>query len=85
MPITTVASYPITTEAFVNHWNQVNTFLGLPANALVLVGGYTVANLATDRTAFLTAITNVTNADNIRTNTASDRDIKKFNIRARLT
>ena len=85
MPITTDASYPITAEQFINHWNQINTFLGLPANALVLVGSYTVANLTTDRTALLNAATAVINADNVRANTASDRDIKKFSIRARLT
>ena len=85
MPITTVASYPITTEQFINHWNQVNTFLGLPANALTLVGGYTVANLTTDRTALLTAITAVVAADNVQTNTAADRDIKKAALRVRVT
>ena len=85
MPITTVASYPITAEAFINHWTQVNTFLGLPANALILVGGYTVANLTTDRTAILSAITAVVTADNVRTNTASDRDIKKAALRVRVT
>ena len=85
MPITTVASYPITAEQFINHWNQVNTFLGLPANALTLVGGYTVANFTTDRTALMTAITAVVAADNVQTNTASDRDIKKAALRVRIT
>ena len=85
MPITTVASYPITAEAFLNHWNQVNTFLGLPANALTLVGGYTVANLTTDRTALMNSITAVVAADNVQTNTASDRDIKKAAFRVRIT
>lgn len=83
MPITTIGSYLPATQEFINHWNAANSELGA-GGPMTLQGGYAVAALIAERTALENAIIAVEGTDNIRTNTASDRDIKKAALRPRL-
>lgn len=55
-------------QEFINHWTAVNATLG--DTPLILRGGYTVANLTTDRIAILNAINVIISAD-IAAQTAS--------------
>ena len=82
MPISTIGTYLPTIQQFTNHWTQVN--VELAATPLILTGGYALANLQTERANLETAILAVTPADNVRANTATDRDIKKNAVRSRL-
>jgi hypothetical protein len=82
MAISTIASYLPTMQEFIDHWTDVNT--AIAPTVLTLQGGYTVANLTTDRSAVDTAITAVESADNARQIAAGDRDLKKSSARIRL-
>lgn len=83
MAISAVGTYLPTVQEFLNHWTQANLELG--AAPIVLSDGYTLANFSADRTALENAVLGLQPVDNIRTNTAADRDIKKNALRARLT
>src|SRR5438874_13711559 len=54
MPLTSFESYVSTSEEYISHWDQVNSALGSP---MTLPGGYTRANLISDRAAIDAAIT----------------------------
>ena len=82
LPISTIGTYVPVMQEFINHWTQINIELG--ATPLLLSGGYTVANFASDRTALENAIIGLNPADNTRSNTAANRDIKKAALRVRL-
>ncbi len=81
MPLSSVGSYLPATQEFINHWDQVNTALGSP---LLLQGGYTRANLVTDRAALQAAITLTESSDNVRQTAATNRDLKKGGIYPRI-
>ena len=83
LPISTIGTYVPVMQEFINHWTQTN--IELEATPLLLSGGYTVANFASDRTALENAVIALNPADNTRSNTAADRDIKKAALRVRLT
>jgi hypothetical protein len=70
-------------EEFVAHWTEVNA--ALAPGALLLQGGFTLANFTTARTNIVTAIDAVTTADNSRQGDATDRDLAKAALRDRLT
>ncbi len=82
MPLSSIGSYLPTTQEFINHWDQVNTALG--DSPLLLHGGYTRANLITDRTALQTAVTLTEASDNVRQTAATDRDNKKAGVYPRI-
>ena len=65
------------------HWQQVNTALG--ATPLTLKGGYTIANLQTDRNALQAAITALQPLENTLETAQLDRDTRKKAIQARVT
>src|SRR5207237_10416851 len=82
MPISTIASYLSTMQQVIDHWTAVNT--AISPTVLTLSGGYTVANFTTARTAIATAITAIETPDNARQMAATDEDIKRANLRARI-
>lgn len=69
-------------QQFIQHWTSVNA--ALAPGALLLRGGYTLANFTADRTALQTAITNVEDRNNARQIAANNRDIRKTNLVPRL-
>jgi len=78
MPLTTIASYLTVCQTFVNHWDLVNTALGGgPSTDLKLKGGYTVANLTSDRAALDTMISTCAANFSARQTSANARDIGK--------
>lgn len=81
MPLSSVASYLSTTEAFIAHWTAVNADLGA---ALVLPTTYNVASLTTDRATLQTKITAIQTADNSVEIAAGARDLKKGPLRERV-
>jgi hypothetical protein len=81
MPIGNIEAVIPTMTEFIAHWNQVNSDLPAP---LVLPGGYTVATLTTDRTAFQDLMIAVEVADNARQVNASSRDFQKAAMKERL-
>ena len=80
--ISAIGTYLPTVQEFITHWTQANAELG--ASPVLLQGGFTLANLQADRAALEAAILALQPVDNTRSSTASDRDIKKSAIRARL-
>lgn len=82
MAISSIGSYPPTMEEFIAHWTEVNA--ALAPGALLLQGGFTLANFTTARTDIVTAIDAVTTADNSRQGDATDRDIAKAALKSRL-
>lgn len=85
MPITDIGSYPITMQVFIDHWIDVNAFLGgTPATDLELRGSYTLGNFTADRASLDTLITFIT-TDNTLELAVADRDAKKRDIRTRYT
>lgn len=82
MPLSSIGSYLPATQEFINHWDQVNTALG--GSPLLLQGGYTRANLISDRAALQAAITLTETSDNVRQTAATDRDLKKGAILPRI-
>jgi hypothetical protein len=84
MPLTTIASYLPTTQAYIQHWTLVNAALGGNASTdMKLSGGYTLANLTADRAALDAAITAVYAAENDLQTAAGNRDIKRHAILTR--
>src|SRR3990172_9727814 len=82
MPITSVGSWLPRMDEFIAHWTAVNTALGL--NPFVMTGGYAVATLTSDRALVDTAITDVTNLDNILNNNRGQRDVLRVPMHDRL-
>ena len=74
------ASYLATMDAFVGHWQIVN----LAGSPVTLAGGYTLANLQTDRATLAAAINTVETPLNTREQMSGDRDIKRAAIAPRV-
>ncbi len=78
MPITSIASYDPTTEAFLINWNQANSELG--AAPLTLAGDYSIADFTADRTSMIQSMNQVTLDASTSRDRAADRDVGKFNL-----
>lgn len=74
MPLSTIASYLSTTDAFLTHWTQWNT---VTATNNALPGGFKIGDLQTMRDDLQTAITAVETPRNQLQNAAGARDSKK--------
>ncbi len=85
MPITDIGSYPITMQEFIEHWINVNAFLGgTAATDLKLKGAYTLTQFTADR-ATLGANIIFIDSDNTLELAIADRDLKKQAIRMPLS
>jgi hypothetical protein len=82
MAISSISSYLATMDQFIDHWIAVNAAVS-PA-ALLLRGGYTLADFTSDRAALEAAITSIESTDNARQFASADRDLKKASARIRI-
>jgi len=85
MPITDIGSFVTTGEEFKSHWTDVNADrVAGGGTALVLAGGYSLANLTTDVASAATAITGQEDLDNAIALATTARDNRKRTLRDRL-
>lgn len=85
MPITTIDSYPAVMADFGLHWGQANDALtGGGGTALLLPGGYTLAQFLALRDSIVMALTSYQNLVNNYELGLGDRDPQRANLRDRI-
>jgi hypothetical protein len=82
MPLSSIGSYLITADAYIQHWTEVNTALG-GGGPLVLPGGYDLADFQAERDAADDAIDLVTTKQNDYQIAAGDREAAKLALMER--
>jgi len=83
MPFSGPSSYLSTIDEFLGHWTDVDAALP-PLTPLVITGGYTLANLQTDRDALAVRITELTQSINVVEGHRTDRDLQKPPMKERM-
>lgn len=82
MPLSSLAAYLPTMQAFIDHWTQVNASLG--ASPLTLPGAYNLAALQADYAALQAANIAVIDGDNDRQMASGNRDLAKAALLTKL-
>ncbi|MCB8932644.1 MAG: hypothetical protein M9921_04210 [Fimbriimonadaceae bacterium] len=79
MPLSGVASYIPTLDAFAKHWEQVNK----ASSKDLVIRGATLNHLAALRQSLIMALNDVVSKENVRLVASGDRDIKAAEMRER--